>query len=232
MTKTFDNFNGVDILNMFSAMYSASVINMAQRNLSNHNRYKVLADKYCKDFSIKGIYPYGYVSSSKVAIVFVYGTRNYLEENTEEDLSRTVVDTYYGDSILYFFIDEIDKCTKWELIQRYVILPIENIVGIAYALECTLGIICSSLTLFNHYVSEWFLEIFDEPYLKERKNLDYLIDVYRDNDSSTVVKEINYGEVDYSDLADVCIYQEEEPPLIAIAGQFTPSDDEDDQEEE
>jgi hypothetical protein len=230
MTKTFDNFNGVDILNMFSAMYSASVINMAQRNLSNHNRYKVLADKYCKDFSIKGIYPYGYVNSSKVAIVFVYGTRNYLEENTEEDLSRTVVDTYYGDSILYFFIDEIDKCTKWNLIQRYVILPVENIVGIAYALECTLGIICSSLTLFNRYVSGWFLNIFDEPYLKERKNLDYLIGVYRDNDSSTVVKEINYGEVDYSDLADVCIYQEEEPPLIAIAGQFTPSDD--DQEEE
>jgi hypothetical protein len=65
---------------------------------------------------------------------------------------------------------------------------------------------------------------------KEKKNLDYLIGVYRDNDSSTVVKEINYGEVDYSDLADVCIYQEEEPPLIAIAGQFTPSDD--DQEEE
>lgn len=228
--KTFDNFTGVDILNMFSAMYSVSAINIAQRNMSDHNRYKLLANKYCKDFTIKGIYYYGYISSSKISIVFIYGTRT--EKTEEPDLSRTVVDTYYGDSVLYFFVDEIDKCTKWDLIQRYVILPIENIVGVAYALECTLGIICSSLTLFNRYVSGWFLNIFDEPYLKEKKNLDYLIGVYRDNDSSTVVKEINYGEVDYSDLSDICIYQEENPPLIAIAGQFTPSDEDDEQEEE
>ena len=68
--KTFDNFTGADILNMFSAMYSASAINIAQRNMSDHNRYKLLVNKYCKDFTIKGIYYYGYISSSKISIVF------------------------------------------------------------------------------------------------------------------------------------------------------------------
>lgn len=208
--KTFDNFTGVDILNMFSAMYSASAINIAQRNMSDHNRYKLLANKYCKDFTIKGIYYYGYISSSKISIVFIYGTR--AEKTEEPDLSRTVIDTYYGDSVLYFFVDEIDKCHKWNLIQKYLILPVENIVGTKYALECTLGVVCSSLSnMFNRYISEWASEIFDKPHVEEKKNFDYLIEVFRDNNSSTVVKEINYGDTDYSNLIDVCVYQEDTP---------------------
>ena len=208
--KTFDNFTGVDILNMFSAMYSASAINIAQRNMSDHNRYKLLANKYCKDFTIKGIYYYGYINSSKISIVFIYGTRT--EKTEEPDLSRTVIDTYYGDSVLYFFVDEIDKCHKWNLIQKYLILPVENIVGTKYALECTLGVVCSSLSnMFNRYISEWASEIFDKPHVEEKKNFDYLIEVFRDNNSSTVVKEINYGDTDYSNLIDVCAYQEDTP---------------------
>ena len=208
--KTFDNFTGADILNMFSAMYSASAINIAQRNMSDHNRYKLLANKYCKDFTIKGIYYYGYISSSKISIVFIYGIRK--EETEEPDLSRTVVDTYYGDSVLYFFVDEIDKCHKWNLIQKYLILPVENIVGTKYALECTLGVVCSSLSnMFNRYISEWSSEIFDKPHVEEKKNFDHLIEVFRDNNSSTVVKEINYGDTDYSNLIDVCVYQEDTP---------------------
>lgn len=208
--KTFDNFTGADILNMFSAMYSASAINIAQRNMSDHNRYKLLANKYCKDFTIKGIYYYGYINSSKISIVFIYGTRT--EKTEEPDLSRTVVDTYYGDSVLYFFVDEIDKCHKWNLIQKYLILPVENIVGTKYALECTLGVVCSSLSnMFNRYISEWASEIFDKPHAEEKKNFDYLIEVFRDNNSSTVVKEINYGDTDYSNLIDACVYQEDTP---------------------
>ena len=208
--KTFDNFTGVDILNMFSAMYSASAINIAQRNMSDHNRYKLLANKYCKDFTIKGIYYYGYINSSKISIVFIYGTRT--EKTEEPDLSRTVIDTYYGDSVLYFFVDEIDKCHKWNLIQKYLILPVENIAGTKYALECTLGVVCSSLSnMFNRYISEWASEIFDKPHAEEKKNFDYLIEVFRDNNSSTVVKEINYGDTDYSNLIDACVYQEDTP---------------------
>ena len=125
--------------------------------------------------------------------------------------------------MLIFFIDEIDKWKWWDLIQKYLILPIENVVGIAYALECTLGIVCSSLTMFNRYVSGWFLQIFDEKDLKEKKNFDNLVSIYRDNDSPTVVKEINYGETDYSELSDICIYREE--PQLVITGDFIPGNE-------
>ena len=48
-------------------------------------------------------------------------------------------------------------------------------------------------------------------------------DIYRDNDSPTVVKEINYGETDYSELSDICIYREE--PQLVITGDFIPGNE-------
>ena len=77
MIKNFDKFTGTNMIDMFSAMYSSSIIRAAARNVNDNGRFMNLAKKYCKDINIKGMYAYAYIKAKRlyrdVAIVFLYG---------------------------------------------------------------------------------------------------------------------------------------------------------------
>ena len=105
MIKNFDKFTGANIIDMFSVMYSPSIIRAAARNVNHNGRFMTLAKKYCKDINIKGIYAYAYIKAQRlyrdIAIVFLYGKSNTDKVN---QIYKIVPDTYIGDNIFFIYI--------------------------------------------------------------------------------------------------------------------------------
>ena len=118
MIKNFDKFTGANMIDMFSAMYSSSIIRAAARNVNDNGRFMNLAKKYCKDINIKGMYAYAYIKAKRlyrdVAIVFLYGKSK--DTDKVDQICKMVTDTYVGDNIFFIYVDELENCKDIELI--------------------------------------------------------------------------------------------------------------------
>lgn len=208
MIKNFDNFTGVNIIDMFSVMYSPSIIRAAARNVNHNGRFMTLAKKYCKDINIKGIYAYAYIKAQRlyrdIAIVFLYGKSNTDKVN---QICKIVPDTYIGDNIFFIYIDELENCKDFYLINN-MRSELHVIMGSDFVIEVLLGIIATNDKLYVEYMNNWKDNIFDcsdkYDYSEQKVELNHLINMYRETSSNEVVREINYGEIDYSELRDAC----------------------------
>lgn len=211
MIKNFDKFTGVNIIDMFSVMYSPTVIRVASRNINNNDRFMTLAKKYCKDINIKGIYAYAYIRAEHLyrdtAIVFLYGKA---KDNAKvNQIYKIVTDTYIGDNIFFIYVDELENCKDLQLI-HYMRMSFNTIMGSDFAIEVLIGIIGTNNKLYHEYIDNWKSIILDDEdtydYSEQRTQLNHLINMYRETSSNEVVREINYGETDYTELRDVCFY--------------------------
>ena len=208
MIKNFDKFTGANIIDMFSVMYSPSIIRAAARNVNHNGRFMTLAKKYCKDINIKGIYAYAYIKAQRlyrdIAIVFLYGKSNTDKVN---QICKIVPDTYIGDNIFYIYIDELENCKDFYLINN-MRSDFHVIMGSDFVIEVLLGIIATNDKLYVEYMNNWKDNIFDcsdkYDYSEQKVELNHLINMYRETSSNEVVREINYGEIDYSELRDAC----------------------------
>ena len=208
MIKNFDKFTGANIIDMFSVMYSPSIIRAAARNVNHNGRFMTLAKKYCKDINIKGIYAYAYIKAQRlyrdIAIVFLYGKSNTDKVN---QICKTVPDTYIGDNIFFIYIDELENCKDFSLINN-MRSELHVIMGGDFVIEVLLGIIATNDKLYVEYMNNWKDNIFDcsdkYDYSEQKVELNHLINMYRETSSNEVVREINYGEIDYSELRDAC----------------------------
>ena len=208
MIKNFDKFTGANIIDMFSVMYSPSIIRAAARNVNHNGRFMTLAKKYCKDINIKGIYAYAYIKAQRlyrdIAIVFLYGKSNTDKVN---QICKIVPDTYIGDNIFFIYIDELENCKDFYLINN-MRSDFHVIMGSDFVIEVLLGIIATNDKLYVEYMNNWKDNIFDcsdkYDYSEQKVELNHLINMYRETSSNEVVHEINYGEIDYSELRDAC----------------------------
>lgn len=208
MIKNFDKFTGANIIDMFSVMYSPSIIRAAARNVNHNGRFMNLAKKYCKDINIKGIYAYAYIKAQRlyrdIAIVFLYGKSNTDKVN---QICKIVPDTYIGDNIFFIYIDELENCKDFYLINN-MRSELHVIMGSDFVIEVLLGIIATNDKLYVEYMNNWKDNIFDcsdkYDYSERKVELNHLINMYRETSSNEVVREINYGEIDYSELRDAC----------------------------
>ena len=208
MIKNFDKFTGANIIDMFSVMYSPSIIRAAARNVNHNGRFMTLAKKYCKDINIKGIYAYAYIKAQRlyrdIAIVFLYGKSNTDKVN---QICKIVPDTYIGDNIFFIYIDELENCKDFYLINN-MRSDFHVIMGSDFVIEVLLGIIATNDKLYVEYMNNWKDNIFDcsdkYDYSEQKVELNHLINMYRETSSNEVVREINYGEIDYSELRDAC----------------------------
>lgn len=208
MIKNFDKFTGANIIDMFSVMYSPSIIRAAARNVNHNGRFMTLAKKYCKDINIKGIYAYAYIKAQRlyrdIAIVFLYGKSNTDKVN---QICKIVPDTYIGDNIFFIYIDELENCKDFYLINN-MRSELHVIMGSDFVIEVLLGIIATNDKLYVEYMNNWKDNIFDcsdkYDYSEQKVELNHLINMYRETSSNEVVREINYGEIDYSELRDAC----------------------------
>ena len=206
MIKNFDKFTGANIIDMFSVMYSPSIIRAAARNVNHNGRFMTLAKKYCKDINIKGIYAYAYTKAQRlyrdIAIVFLYGKSNTDKVN---QICKIVPDTYIGDNIFFIYIDELENCKDFSLINN-MRSELHVIMGDDFVIEVLLGIIATNDKLYVEYMNNWKDNIFDcsdkYDYSEQKVELNHLINMYRETSSNEVVREINYGEIDYSELRD------------------------------
>lgn len=212
MIKNFDKFTGINVIDMFSVMYAPSIIRAAARNKSLHDRFMILAKKYCKeDINIKGMYPYAYLKSQRgfnkdTSIIFLYGKSN--NDKTDIPLYKIIHDTYIGDTIMYIYIDALENCKDIDIF-RDLISEINFIIGNNLSIEVFIGAIATNDKLYKEYKNNWNLEIFGINntigHSKQKLEMDHLIDLYRETTSNEVVREINYGDTDYTELRDVCI---------------------------
>ena len=206
MIKNFDKFTGTNMIDMFSAMYSSSIIRAAARNVNDNGRFMNLAKKYCKDINIKGMYAYAYIKAKRlyrdVAIVFLYGKSK--DTDKVDQICKMVTDTYVGDNIFFIYVDELENCKDIELIY-YLQYKFNSILGNEFSIEILLAIIATNDKLYKEYIDNWNSDIF---YLYDEKKaeFDHLIKLYKETSSNDVVREINYGETDYSGLRDTCLY--------------------------
>ena len=208
MIKNFDKFTGANIIDMFSVMYSPSIIRAAARNVNHNGRFMTLAKKYCKDINIKGIYAYAYIKAQRlyrdIAIVFLYGKSNTDKVN---QICKIVPDTYIGDNIFFIYIDELENCKDFYLINN-MRSDFHVIMRSDFVIEVLLGIIATNDKLYVEYMNNWKDNIFDcsdkYDYSEQKVELNHLINMYRETSSNEVVREINYGEIDYSELRDAC----------------------------
>ena len=215
MIKNFDKFTGVNVIDMFSIMYSPSIIRAAARNVNSNDRFMILAKKYCSDINIKGMYAYAYLKSQRLykdtAIIFLYGKAK--DTAKENQICKMVSDTYIGDSILFIYIDELENCKDIQLIHNLQ-SDFHVILGWEVSIEVLLAIIATNDKLYKEYKNNWKTDIFGDDdtdidiydYSEQKAEFDHLIDIYKETSSNEVVREINYGETDYSELRDVCFY--------------------------
>lgn len=208
MIKNFDKFTGTNIIDMFSVMYSPSLIRSAARNNNSNDRFMTLAKKYCsKDINIKGIYPYAYIKpqrafSKETAIVFLYGK----SDKDKAPLFKTVNDTYIGDTIMYIYIDLLENCK--DICALEDLLSDLNYILSGFSLEILLGVIATNDKLYKEYKDNWEADIFTSitHVHDDKMEFDHLIKLYKEASSIEVVREINYGKTDYSHLRDACFY--------------------------
>lgn len=212
MIKNFDKFTGVNVIDMFSIMYSPSIIRAAARNVNNNDRFMTLAKKYCKDINIKGMYAYAYIKSQRLykdtAIIFLYGKAK--DTDKENQICKMVNDTYIGDSIFFIYVDELENCKDIKLIYNLQ-SDFSVILGWEFSIEVLLAIIATNDKLYKEYKNNWKMGIFGEDhdiydYAEQKVEFDHLINLYKETSSNEVVREINYGETDYSELRDACFY--------------------------
>ena len=209
MIKNFDKFTGVNIIDMFSIMYSPSIIRAAARNVNHNDRFMTLAKKYCKDINIKGMYAYAYIKAQRLyrdtAIVFLYGKAK--DTAKENQICKIVTDTYIGDNIFFIYVDELENCKDLQLI-NYMRSDFNVIMGSDFAIEVLLGIIATNDKLYKEYMNNWKIKIFEDSdmydYSEQKVELNHLINMYKETSSNEVVREINYGETDYTELRDAC----------------------------
>ena len=212
MIRTVDKFTGVTVIDMFQSMFSPSIIRMAARDVKNNNRFNTLAKKYCgNDINIKGVYPYLYLQTGCIstAYVFVYGRRDIeiVDRHDKDDLniphilSNSYVDTLVGDNVIFLYPDEIERCKDYDIIRFELFCEIEGTCGFPdITLEEIIGLVSSNHILNQRYKDEWYKEILRGDMLEEKGKLDHLLEIFKDYGSSEVVREINYGETDYSVL--------------------------------
>ena len=223
MIKYFEKFNGINIIDMFSVMFSGSVIRNAARNNTSNGTHNILAKKNCsKDIDIKGLYIYGYLKCNNpgTSIVFLYG-----KNNDNKLLYREIYDTCTGDAILYLYPDAIENCEDFDWIPNTLIHHLQKVFGHQYAFEILFGLICSNPKIFKRYYDKWKTDLFyhstslaldnddDTTILENLKNsisiakkeFDDMIDLYKETQSaSEVVREINYGDHNYKTLINGC----------------------------
>ena len=90
-----------------------------------------------------------------------------------------------------------------------MISELHVIMGSDFVIEVLLGIIATNDKLYVEYMNNWKDNIFDcsdkYDYSEQKVELNHLINMYRETSSNEVVREINYGEIDYSELRDAML---------------------------